>query len=157
MAFSASMLLVGWQEGRPACKKLSGGVLAWLSVWSEVQTCIWSSWCHCHLLSLASVKCRLGLPFWYRLTRVVPDKSPLNGVCVCQIALNGVKCAKGCLYAEKLLIHLAASVRCRLIKAGPQRQRISHYAMAQCNKSSLLLNWFIIFFSKICTWSGSVL
>jgi len=24
-------------------KKLSGGVLAWLSVWSEVQTCIWPS------------------------------------------------------------------------------------------------------------------
>jgi len=34
---------VGWQEGHPACKKLSGGVLAWLSVWSEVQTCIWPS------------------------------------------------------------------------------------------------------------------
>ena len=30
-------------EGHPACKKLSGGVLAWLSVWSEVQTCIWPS------------------------------------------------------------------------------------------------------------------
>jgi len=42
-AFSALTLLVGWQEGHPACKKLSGGVLAWLSVWSEVQTCIWSS------------------------------------------------------------------------------------------------------------------
>jgi len=28
-AFSALMLLVGWQEGHPACKKLSGGVLAW--------------------------------------------------------------------------------------------------------------------------------
>jgi len=39
-AFSALMLLVGQQEGRPECKKLSGGVLAWLSVWSEVQTCI---------------------------------------------------------------------------------------------------------------------
>jgi len=39
-AFSAVMLLVGRQEGNPACKKLSGGVLAWLSVWSEVQTCI---------------------------------------------------------------------------------------------------------------------
>ena len=26
------MLLVGWQEGHPACKKLSGGVLAWLLV-----------------------------------------------------------------------------------------------------------------------------
>jgi len=40
-------LLVGWQEGHPACKKLSGGVLAWLSVWSEVQTCI----CHWHHMS----------------------------------------------------------------------------------------------------------
>ena len=43
IAFSALTLLVGRQEGHPACKKLSGGVLAWLSVWSEVQTCIWPS------------------------------------------------------------------------------------------------------------------
>jgi len=35
---------------------LSGGVLAWLSVWSEVQTCIWPNWCHCHSLSHASEK-----------------------------------------------------------------------------------------------------
>jgi len=33
-SFSALTLLVGRQEGHPACKKLSGGVLAWLSVWS---------------------------------------------------------------------------------------------------------------------------
>jgi len=32
VAFSALTLLVGRQEGHPACKKLSGGVLAWLSV-----------------------------------------------------------------------------------------------------------------------------
>ena len=37
---SALTLLVGRQEGHPACKKLSGEVLAWLSVWSEVRTCI---------------------------------------------------------------------------------------------------------------------
>ena len=80
-AFSALTLLVGQQEGHPACKKLSGEVLAWLSVWSEVQTCISPSWCHCHSLSLASVKSRLVLPFWYWLTWVVPDKGPLN-VCV---------------------------------------------------------------------------
>jgi len=42
-AFSALTLLVGRQEGHPACKKLSCGVLAWLSVWSEVQTCVWPS------------------------------------------------------------------------------------------------------------------
>ena len=81
-AFSALSQLAWRQEGHPACKKLSGGILAWLSVWSKVQTCIWPSWCHCHSLSLASVKSRLVLPFWYGLTRVVPDKRPLNG-CVC--------------------------------------------------------------------------
>jgi len=31
VAFSALTLLVGHQEGHPACKKLSGGMLAWLS------------------------------------------------------------------------------------------------------------------------------
>jgi len=40
IAFSALTLFVGLQEGHPACKKLSGGLLAWLSVWSEVQTCV---------------------------------------------------------------------------------------------------------------------
>jgi len=37
---SAMTLLVGRQEEHPACKKLSDEVLAWLSVWSEVQM-IW--------------------------------------------------------------------------------------------------------------------
>ena len=78
-AFSALTLLVGRQEGHPACKKLSCWVLAWLSLWSDVQTCIWPSWCHCCSLSLASVKSRLVLPLWYWLTRVVPEKGPLNG------------------------------------------------------------------------------
>ena len=49
---------VGWAT---VCKKLSGGVLAWLSVWDEVQICIWPSWCHCHSLSLALIKSRLVL------------------------------------------------------------------------------------------------
>jgi len=31
-AFSALTLLVGRQEGHPACKKQSGGMLVWLSV-----------------------------------------------------------------------------------------------------------------------------
>ena len=35
--FSALTLLVGRQEGHPACKQLSGVVLAWLSVCSEVD------------------------------------------------------------------------------------------------------------------------
>ena len=75
---------LGSRKGVRPVKKLSGGVLAWLSAWSEVQTCIWPSWCHCHChsLSLASVKSRLVLPFWYWLTWEVPEKGPLNG-CMC--------------------------------------------------------------------------
>jgi len=73
--FSALTLLVGRQEWHLGCKKLSGGgVLSWLSVWRKVQTCILPSWCHCHSLSLAIVKSRLVLPFWYRLTWVVPEE-----------------------------------------------------------------------------------
>jgi len=44
-----------------------------------VQTCIWLSWCQS--LSLASLKYRLVLPFWYRFTWVVPEKRPLNVCC----------------------------------------------------------------------------
>ena len=51
-----------------------------LSVWSEVQTCVWPSWCHCHSLSLAPVKSRLVLPLWYRLTRVVIEKRAVKQV-----------------------------------------------------------------------------
>ena len=85
-AFSASTLLVGWQEEHPACEKLSDKMLAWLFVWSEVQTCIWSCWCHCHChsLPLPSVKSWLVLSFWSQFTLVVPEKGLLNGcVCVC--------------------------------------------------------------------------
>jgi len=54
-SFSALMLLVRGQEGHPVCRKLSGGILAWLCVWGEVQICIWPSCCYCHSLSLAPV------------------------------------------------------------------------------------------------------
>ena len=76
---------VGWAAGRASwLLKLEWWGTGMLSVWSEMQTCIWPSWCHCHSLSLASVKSRLTLPFWYRLTRVVPEKGPLNE-CVCML------------------------------------------------------------------------
>ena len=76
---------LGGRKGiRPVKTEWWGTVLAWLSVWSEVQTCIWPSWCHCHSLSIAPVKSRLVLPFWYRLTQVVLEKRPLNG-CSCGV------------------------------------------------------------------------
>ena len=38
-------------------------------------------------LTVSSVKSRMVLPFWYRLTQVVPDKGPLNG-CVCKCVVQ---------------------------------------------------------------------
>jgi len=37
-------------------------MLAWLSVWGQLQICIWPNWCHCHSLSVAPVN-----PDWFYL------------------------------------------------------------------------------------------
>ena len=103
-AFSALTLLVWWQEGHPACKKLSSEVLAWFSVWSEMQTCIWPSWCHCHSLSLASVKSRLALPFCYRLTSS-PGQRAVKRVCVC-VCVNRILSVLGGKQNEILTVYL---------------------------------------------------
>ena len=77
-AFSALTLLVGQQEGHPACKKLSSGVLA--SICQERGADLhMAQLMPLPQLSLAPLRSRLVLPFWYRLTQVVPDKGPLNG------------------------------------------------------------------------------
>jgi len=57
-------LLVGRQEGRLACKKLSGEVLAWLSVWSEVYGPADATATHCLLLQLN--------PDWFYLSGTGP-------------------------------------------------------------------------------------
>jgi len=90
-AFSALTLLVGRQEGHPACKKAEwwwgAGVVICLERGADL-----------HIAKLMPLpltvscfsKIQTGLPFWYRLTRVVPEIGPLNGcmsvclsVCVC--------------------------------------------------------------------------
>ena len=87
--FCALMLLVGRQEGHSACKKWV--MRCWHDYLSGMRCRLaygWPSWCHCHSLSLASVKSRFVLPFWYRLTCVVLDKGALNG-CVCVLLTEG--------------------------------------------------------------------
>ena len=63
-AFSALMLLVGRQEGHPACKKLQWwGHMAQLMPLPLTVSCF----------SKIQI---VFFPFWYRLTRVVPEKGP---------------------------------------------------------------------------------
>jgi len=76
---------VGWrQEGHPACKKKQwwgAGMVICLERGADLHMAQL-------MLLLLTVSCfsnsRLVLPFWYRLTWVVPDKGPFQtGVCVC--------------------------------------------------------------------------
>ena len=75
---------LGGRKGIRPVKKLSAGVLA-------VVICL-ERGAHLHMAQLmplpltvsCSSKIQIGLPFWYRLTWVVPDKGPLNG-CVCDM------------------------------------------------------------------------
>jgi len=77
IAFSALTLLVGRQEGHPACKNWVVG--CWRVYLSGARCRLAygpadATATHC----LASVKSRLVLPVWYWFTRVVSGKGPLN-------------------------------------------------------------------------------
>ena len=78
---------VGWAAGRhPASKKLSGGVLAWLSVWSEVQTCIIID----QLMPLPlTVPCfskiQIGFTFLVLAHLGSPGQRTVKWMCVCVI------------------------------------------------------------------------
>jgi len=74
VAFSALTLLVGRQEGHPACKKIEwwdAGVVICLGQGEDLHM---AQLMPLPLTIFCSSKPRLVLPFWYRLTRVVPDK-----------------------------------------------------------------------------------
>jgi len=82
VAFSALTLLVGRQEGHPACKKAEcwvAGVVICLERGADLHMA--------QLMPLPlTVSCfskiQIGLTFWYPLTRVVLERGPLNGVYV---------------------------------------------------------------------------
>ena len=76
-------LLVGLQEGRPACKNRV--VWCWRGYLLERGADL-----QLHMAQLMPLpltvscfsKIEIGFTFWYRLTWVVTEKGPLNG-CVC--------------------------------------------------------------------------
>jgi len=62
------MLLVVWQEGHPACKKLRGGMLAWFYIWVKVQILHMTQLMPLPLTISCSSKSRLVLPSWFYLS-----------------------------------------------------------------------------------------
>jgi len=91
MQLMPSVIWHCWLGGRKGIRpeKQSNEVLAWLSVWSEVQMiCIWCSWCHCHPIISCTSKIQNGLPFWCRLTQVILEKRQLNRCIVVVVVLS---------------------------------------------------------------------
>jgi len=80
---------LGGRKGIQPVKKLSGGVLAWFSVWSKVQSCIWPSWCHCHSLCLYFSKIQIGFTSLELVHPGSPAKRAVKRVCVCVCVLGG--------------------------------------------------------------------
>ena len=76
---------LGGRNGiQPVKTERWGAGAAWLSAWSEVQDLHMSQLMPLPLTVSCFSKIKIGLPFWYQLTWVVPEKGPLNGcVCVC--------------------------------------------------------------------------
>jgi len=74
IAFSALTLLVGRQEGHPAIKKTEWWVVGVVICLERRADLHMAQLMPLPLTVLASVKSRLFLPFWYRLTLLVPEK-----------------------------------------------------------------------------------
>jgi len=74
--------LLGARKSIQPVKNWVVGVLAWLSVWSEVQTCIWPSWCHCHFVSCFS-KIKIGFTFLVAAHPGSPGQRAVKRLCVC--------------------------------------------------------------------------
>ena len=83
MAFSALTLLVGRQEGHPACKKLSGEVLAWLSDLKGGADLHMAQLMPLPLTVSFFSKIQIGSTFLIPAHLGSPRKGPLNGCCWC--------------------------------------------------------------------------
>ena len=80
VVFSALTLLVGWQEGHPACKKLSAGMVICLELGADLHTA--------QLMPLPlTVSCfskiQIGFPFLVPAHPGSPGQRAVKRVCVC--------------------------------------------------------------------------
>ena len=78
-AFSALTLLVGRQEGHPACKKLSGGVLAWFVCLEQGAYLHMAQLMPLPLTVSCFSKIQIGFTFLVPAHVGSPGKGPLNG------------------------------------------------------------------------------
>ena len=101
---------VGWASGRASglskTEWWGAGVVICLE-WGA--TCIWSSWCHCHWLSVASVKIQIGFTFLIPVHLGSPGQKDVKQVCACVVWYFNV------MFCITLSIHCIVDDACRML------------------------------------------
>ena len=127
---------LGGRKGIRPVKNFSGGVLAWLSLWSEMQAWIWPSWCHCHSLFSCFSKIQIVFTFLLPAHPGSPGKRAVKRVCVYVAVVCCVRfgfCLSLHLCRSYLLIYLLVSCCVRV------KGHISEIAGV-----SLMESWFCV-------------
>ena len=130
------MLLVGWQEGHPACKKLE-----W---WDACMVICLERGADLHMTQLMPLpltvscfsKIQVGLPFWYRLTWVVPEKGQLNVCRICShFGLHLFFCwSTDDIWVSSFLVYL-----CMLVFQNSENEKSDHWT-----EELLTLMWILL-------------
>jgi len=89
VAFSALMLLVERQEGHPACKKLSGGVLAWFICLERGADLHTAQLMPLPLTVSCFTKIQIDVTFLVPSHLGSPGKRAVKRVCVCCMYIDG--------------------------------------------------------------------
>ena len=131
-AFNALTQLVGWQEGHPACKKLSSGVVAWHGTGDRayIVSCRSNSPGSSTVQTMGEVRC-LRLRFeraGWSVTPVAPESRIIlparryasEGTIAMALCLSVRVCHKSVLYRN------LSGARCRLAY-GPADATATHY------------------------------
>ena len=88
MVFSALTLLVGWQEGHPACKKLSGEVLALVICLEQGADLHMAQLMPLPLTVSCFSKIQIGFTFLVPAHPGSPGKGAIKRVCVCNFIIT---------------------------------------------------------------------
>jgi len=115
---------------------MSDKVLAWLSVWSEVQMiCLWSSWCHCHRIISCFIKIQIGLIFLLPAYPGCPGKEAVKRVSACLCLSSG---------AQETSRNIRGRCQGEVHTAGSVTQDLRHYILPREGLIFLFMSWFCI-------------
>ena len=139
-----SVLWCCWLGSRKGIRPVKNWVVGcWCGCLSGARCRLADSWCHCHSLSLASVKSRLVLSFWYWLIQAVLDKGELNGCMVWRKR-------RGCRRAVECSTRVDCTTSEFYNLSSSTRSTASSFTMSTCCRSTTATSTTATNTSAIC-------